>query len=124
MAMKFKYGAKEEIPAEQVSLYAEREGERVLDCDGVADKIKLDEFRSHNVALRKQVEDLQKRYEGIDPDEVRKLAEQKQRFEEERHLKAGEVDKVVENRIKVLVGAAWRLVLPCRGPSLDSVRHG
>ena len=102
MALKFKYGSKEEIPAEQVSLYAEREGEWVLDCDGVADKTKLDEFRSNNVALLKQVEDLKKRYEGIDPEEVRKVAEQKQRLEEERQLKAGDVDKVVENRIKGL----------------------
>ncbi len=104
MALKFKYKSKEEIPAEQVALYAEREGEWVLDCDGVADKSKLDEFRSNNVALLKQVEDLKKRYEGIDPDEVRKLAEQKQRLEEERQLKAGDVDKVVESRIKGLKG--------------------
>jgi hypothetical protein len=102
MALKFKYTAKEEIPAEQAALYAEREGEWVLDCDGVADKAKLDEFRSNNVALLKQVEDLKKRYEGIDPDEVRKLAEQKQRLEEERQLKAGEIDKVIESRVKGL----------------------
>ncbi len=99
MALKFKYKSKEEIPAEQTALYAEREGEWVLDCDGVADKTKLDEFRSNNVALLKQVEDLKKRYEGIDPDEVRKLAEQKQRLEEERQLKAGEVEKGMENRV-------------------------
>jgi hypothetical protein len=102
MALKFKYQSKDEIPAEQVSLYAEREGAWQLDVDGVADKAKLEEFRSNNVALLKQVEDLKKRYDGIDPDEVRKLAEQKQRLEEERQLKAGEVDKVVENRIKGL----------------------
>ncbi len=94
MALKFKYKTKEEVPAEQAALYAEREGEWVLDCDGVAEKTKLDEFRSSNAALTKQVEDLKKRYEGIDPDEVRKLAEEKQRLEEERQLKAGEVEKV------------------------------
>ena len=67
MALKYKYKSKEEIPAEQAALYAEREGEWVLDCDGVADKTMLDEFRSNNVALIKQVEELKKRYEGIDP---------------------------------------------------------
>ncbi len=104
MALKFKYKSKDEIPAELMSLYAEREGAWQLDVDGVADKAKLDEFRTNNVALLKQVEDLKKRFEGIDPDEVRKLAEEKQRLEEERQLKAGEVDKVVESRIKGLKG--------------------
>lgn len=102
MALKFKYQSKEEIPAEQVSLYAEREGAWVLDCEGVAEKSKLDEFRANNVALLKQMEDLRKRFEGIDPEEVRKLAAEKQRLEEERQLKAGEVDKVIESRIKGL----------------------
>ncbi len=104
MALKFRYKTKDEIPAELVSLYAEREGGWQLDCDGVAEKAKLDEFRNNNTALLKQVEDLKKRFEGIDPDEVRKLAEQKARLEEERQLKAGELDKVVESRVKGLRG--------------------
>ena len=56
MALKFKFKTKEEIPAEYQALYAEREGEWVLDCDGVAEKTKLDEFRVNNVALRKEIE--------------------------------------------------------------------
>jgi ABC-type phosphate transport system auxiliary subunit len=102
MALKFKYNSKDEIPTELMALYAEREGAWQLDVDGVADKAKLDEFRSNNTALLKQIEEHKKRFEGIDPDEVRKLAEQKARLEEERQLKAGELDKVVENRIKGL----------------------
>lgn len=102
MALKFKYHSKDEIPAELVALYAEREGAWQLDVDGVADKAKLDEFRNNNTALLKQVEELKKRFEGIDPDEVRKLAEEKARLEEDKQLKAGELDKVVENRIKGL----------------------
>jgi hypothetical protein len=38
MALKFKYKTREEVPAEVVAFYAEREGEWVLDCDGVAEK--------------------------------------------------------------------------------------
>jgi hypothetical protein len=102
MALKFKYSSKDEIPAELVALYAEREGAWQLDCDGVADKAKLDEFRNNNTALLKQLAEHKQRFDGIDPDEVRKLAEEKQRLEEERQLKAGELDKVVENRIKGL----------------------
>jgi predicted nuclease with TOPRIM domain len=54
-------------------------------------------MRNHNVELRKQLEQLNARFEGIDPEQVRQLAAEKQRLEEERQLKAGEVDKVVEN---------------------------
>ena len=104
MALKFKYETREEVPAEAVAFYAEREGSWQLDVDGVADKGKLEEFRNTNVALLKQIEEQKKRYEGIDPDEVRKLGAEKQRLEEERQLRAGELDKVVESRIKGLRG--------------------
>src|SRR5512133_3591034 len=100
MPLKWKYQTREEIPAEHAALYAEREGGWQLDVDGVADKAKLEEFRNTNVSLLKQIEEQNKRFEGIDPDAVRKLAAEKERLEEERQLRAGEVDKVVESRIK------------------------
>jgi hypothetical protein len=100
MALKLKYKAKEEVPAELQALYVEREGEFALDVDGVVDKGKHDEFRSANIALKKELEDQRKRFEGIDPDEVRKLAEEKRQLEETQQLKLGEVEKVLENRLK------------------------
>ena len=45
MALKFKFKTKDEIPADHLSLYAEREGGWVLDVEGAVDKSKLDEFR-------------------------------------------------------------------------------
>lgn len=100
MALKFKFKTREEIPAEQAALYVERDGAFVLDVDGAVDKSKLDEFRNSNVALIKERDELKKRFEGIDPDEVRRLAEEKQRLEEAQQVKTGEVEKVVENRLK------------------------
>jgi len=101
MALKLKFKSKDEIPAEQQALYVEREGEWVLDVDGGAvEKVKHDEFRSVNVALRKELEEQKKRFEGIDPEEVRKLAEEKRQLEETQQLKLGEVEKVLENRLK------------------------
>src|SRR6266481_1624967 len=79
MALKFKFKSKDEIPAELAAHYVERDGAWMLDADGVADKAKLDEFRSNNVALLKQLEEQAKKYEGIDPEEVRKLADEKRR---------------------------------------------
>jgi hypothetical protein len=100
MALKFKFKTKDEIPAESQSLYIEKDGGWLLDVDGVVDKAKLDEFRTNNVALTNQLAEQKKRFEGIDPDEVRKLAEDKRKLEEAQQLKGGEVDKVVENRLK------------------------
>jgi hypothetical protein len=100
MALKFKFKTKEEIPAELASHYVERDGAWVLDADGGADKSKVDEFRNSNLALIKERDDLKKRFEGIDPDEVRKLAQEKQRLEDEQRVKAGEFDKVLDSRMK------------------------
>src|SRR5262252_3509456 len=78
MALKYKYAKREEIPAEQAALYVERDGAFVLDAEGATEKAKADEMRNHNVELRKQIEQLNARFEGINPEEVRKLAAEKQ----------------------------------------------
>ena len=100
MPLKYKYATKQEIPAEQQSLYVERDGAWLLDADGVVEKSKLDEFRATNVTLLKERDDLQKRFAGIDPDAVRQLADDKRKLEEAQQLKAGEVEKVIEARLK------------------------
>ncbi|HMP84758.1 MAG TPA: hypothetical protein PKA41_18855, partial [Verrucomicrobiota bacterium] len=68
----------------------------VLDAEGVVDKAKHEEFRQNNIALANQL----KRFEGIDPDAVRQLAEEKRKLEEAAQIKAGEVDKVLAARLK------------------------
>ena len=114
MALKYKFKTKDEIPAEHLPLYAEREGAWVLDVDGAVEKTKLDEFRTTNVSLLKERDDLKKRYEGIDPDAVKALVDEKRQLEEEKLLSGGttphpsplpsaereKIEKVVENRIK------------------------
>ena len=102
MPLKFKCKSKEEIPAEHLGLYVEREDAFVLDVEGATDKARLDEFRTHNVALKRQLDELAKKYEGIDPANVQALLEEKRRLEEAKHLKEGEVDKLVESRTRSL----------------------
>lgn len=96
MALKYKYASKGEVPAEHATLYVERDGAFVLDAEGVVDKAKHEEFRANNIALTNQL----KRFEGIDPDAVRQLAEEKHKLEEAAQIKAGEVDKVLAARLK------------------------
>ena len=100
MALKFKYPSKEQIPTDQAALYVERDGAWVLDAEGVVEKSKLDEFRTTNVTLLKERDELRQRFQGIDPDAVRQLAAEKRQLEEAQQLKAGEVDKVIEARLK------------------------
>src|ERR1035437_1376613 len=97
MALKTKFKTREEIPAELQPHYVEQTGEWVLDHDG---KAKIEEFRSANIALNQQMADWKKRFEGIDPDAVRQLTDEKRKLEEAAQLKAGEVDKVIEARLK------------------------
>jgi hypothetical protein len=104
MALKFKFKTKDEVPVEHLPLYAERDGAWVLDVEGAVEKAKLDEFRNTNVSLLKERDDLKKRFEGIDPDQVRALADEKRKLEEAAQLKAGEAEKVIESRAKALKG--------------------
>ena len=121
MALKFKFKTRDEIPAELVNLYVEREGAFILDAEGVVEKTKLDEFRTGNVALRKELEDFKTRFDGIDPVEVQKLAEEKRKLEllAQGH-KPEELDRLVGERIKGLK-ADWDKQLSAVSGERDSL---
>ena len=102
MALKFKYKSKDEVPAEHLSFYVEREGAFFLDAEGAVDKSRVDEFRTNNLALKKQLDDLATKYEGIDPDAVKTLLAEKAKLEDQKLLKEGEVEKLVEKRTRSL----------------------
>jgi hypothetical protein len=102
MSLKFKCRSKDEIPQDLANHYVERDGAWLLDVEGAVDRSKLDEFRATNLALLKERDDLQQRFQGIDPDEVRKLADEKRKLEELQHLKAGDIDKVFDARVQAL----------------------
>jgi hypothetical protein len=100
MGLKYKYAKKEEIPAEHAVFYVERDGAFYLDAEGDGSKAKLEEFRANNITLTNQL----KRFEGIDPDAVRKLAAEKERLEEEQRLKDGKFDEVLTAKLKTALG--------------------
>ncbi|MDO8942211.1 MAG: hypothetical protein Q7U75_03460, partial [Desulfobacterales bacterium] len=75
-----------------------------LEVEGSGDKERLEEFRSRNIAVMKENSELKKRFEGIDPDEVRKLAEEQRKLEEAAQIKAGEFDKVLTTRLQTAKG--------------------
>ena len=103
MPLKYKYTTKQEIPAEQQALYVERDGAFYLDAEGVVEKAKADEMRTHNVELRKQIEGFTTRFDGIDPDEHRRLLEEKRNLElQAQGHKPEEIEKLVTERLKGL----------------------
>ena len=102
MPLHFKHPTRAEIPAELQPFYVERDGAWHLDVEGAVDKSRLEEFRTTNIALLKERDELKRRFEGIDPDEVRKLTAEKRQLEEQQQLKAGEVEKVLESRVKAV----------------------
>ena len=102
--LKYKLTSKDEIPADVADRYVERDGVFILAVEGVTDKAKADELRNNNIALLKQLDEHNHRFEGIDPDEVRKLAEDKRKLEEAQQLKAGEFERVLESRVKGVKG--------------------
>ncbi len=104
MPLKFRYQTKAELPAEHAALYVERDGAFFLDAEGVVDKSKVDEFRTTNVALQKQLTELNAKFDGIDPDSVKTLLAEKTQLEEQKLIKDGEVAKLVENRTKKILG--------------------
>ena len=97
MALKQTYANAAEIPAEVKNLYVERDGAWHLDAEA---NPKVDELRQNNVNLLKEIATWKQRFTGIDPEAVRKLAEEKRQLEEAAQLKAGEFDKVLAARLK------------------------
>jgi hypothetical protein len=104
MALKLSYAKKELIPVDVVGLYAERDGAWHLEVDGVVGKDKLDEFRNNNVALTKQLQDLQKQIEGVDLSKLAEMRETQRKAEEGELLKKGDVDGLIANRLKTVLG--------------------
>jgi hypothetical protein len=100
MKLKYKYEKQAEIPQEVTQLYTEQNGAYLLNVEGVVDRTKMDEFQKEKNSLASQLDEVKRRYEGIDPEAVRKLEAEKQKLEEQQALKAGEVERVIEYRLK------------------------
>lgn len=106
MPLRYKYSNKTEIPADVVAFYVEREGAFVLDAEGMVEKTKLEEFRNNNITLKQKLDEAAgklAKFDGIDPEAARKVADEKKALEEQ--LKSGQgkdIDTVLTARLKPL----------------------
>lgn len=103
MKPKFIYQTAAEIPEALRSFYVEKDGAFTIDLEGAPDPKKLAEFRENNITLQKRLADEQKKWEGLDLEEVRKLVAIKGDLEEQKLVKKGDVDAAVKARLDPMV---------------------
>ena len=96
MKLKFKLDTLEGLDAAIAALYEQgADGAYYLSVDGVVGKDKLDEFRNNNVKLLKDLE----KFKDVDLAKYQELLALAKKQEEKKLIDAGEIDKVVEQRV-------------------------
>jgi len=102
MALKAILKSLEGLSDEVKKLYVEKDGAFHLDVEGVVDKTRHDSLREENIAQRKQLEDLAKKFEGIDPDKVKDILKQEAALKEKKLLDSGKVEELFQERTKAM----------------------
>jgi hypothetical protein len=101
MALKAVIETLDDIDEGTKALYVQGEGGKFyLDLDGVdlkaQDKVK--EFRSNNIELQKQLDEMKKKFDGVDPDEFKKVISERQRLEDQKKIDSGKVEELLSER--------------------------
>lgn len=81
------------------SLYAEKDGKFHLAVEGLVPKSRVDEFRDTNIALKRQMDELTARFDGIDPDVARDLAAKAAKDRDKKLIDAGKVEELLAERV-------------------------
>ena len=74
------------------------DGKFYLGVEGMVPSTRVDEFRTNNIALKQQLE----KFEGIDPLKYKEMTERERKIAEKKLVEAGEIDKVVEQRVEAM----------------------
>ena len=98
----------EKLSEELQALYKkEGDGNYYLDVDESdeikAEKDKVKEFRTNNITLQKRVEEFERKFKDVDPEEFSKLKQKFQDIEDKKLLEEGEIDKLVEQKTERMV---------------------
>jgi hypothetical protein len=98
MGLKHTIAKLEDVPENVRSLYVQQGDKFVLDVDGVVPKERLEEFRTNNIELQKQID----KYKGVDPVKYAELMAIQNKIAERELLEKGEVDKIVDLRVTAM----------------------
>jgi hypothetical protein len=110
--IKFKVQNLDEVEDSLKSFYSKREdgGKEVyvLEVEGAVPKDKLDEFRTSNIAERKKREEAESALKlfkdlKMDPDDIRELAEKRDKIEAGKLIESKDLESAVEKRVAGLV---------------------
>lgn len=99
MSIKTRVKTLEEIPEAIREFYVEQDGEFFLPVEGMVGKDKLDEFRTNNIELKKQLEAITEKFDGVDPDAFRELTAKAQKERDKKLLDSGKVDEMITERL-------------------------
>ena len=100
MGMKAIVDSIEDLPEALREFYAEKDGKFQLSVDGMTSKDKLDEFRTNNVDLLKQLKDMKGKYGNIDMEKYQELMLAEQENKDKEMIDAGKIDELLEERTK------------------------
>lgn len=96
MSLKFIVDSVDGLSTDMAALYTKNaDGKFYLEVDGAVSKTKLDEFRDNNVRILKELE----KFKDIDPTKYSDLLKLQAKADEKKLIDAGELDKVVEQRV-------------------------
>jgi hypothetical protein len=103
MAVKLVVDKLEDAPEAVRTLYVEKDGKFHLQVEGLEDtsglKKALDSERESARKARQQAKELEERFTGIDPEQVRDLMKKFEDDGEARLIKEGKIDEVVNKRL-------------------------
>lgn len=94
-ALKYSVKTLDELPENVRSFYRQDNGQYVLDAEDIVPKAKVDEFRTNNIELQRQLTALK----DIDPVKYAELVRLQQEVEEGKLIKEGKVEEVVNLRV-------------------------
>jgi hypothetical protein len=102
MPLKTRIKSLEEVPEAVREFYTEQDGEFFLPVEGMVPKDKLDEFRTNNVELKKQLEALEEKFDGVDPEVFRELSTKAQKERDKKLIDSGKVEEMVNERVNAV----------------------
>lgn len=83
--------------------YAEDGDNYILDSDDSTFKSRINEFRTNNISLAKEKEELQKRikdFDGLDLEEVKEMKKRIQEIDDNEMIKKGDLEALVNTRVE------------------------
>lgn len=100
MALQAIVDSLDSVPEALQEHYVEQDGKYVLDTD---QKARIDEFRTNNITLKQQAEELQgklKAFEGIDPEKYQELTALERQKRDKELIEAGDVETLLNERLE------------------------